>query len=226
VENLGQTERNKLFERFGRKYRATETIYEQGAAPDVCFIIQRGRVRLVTEVRSHERTLAVLKAGDLFGEEALLPRGRRGSTAIALTEVTALGLDANTFGALLTGNADVAGRMIGQLVQRLRLAEEQLENSMLSDPASRVVNTLLRVARISKKSTQGHSLPVSPLDLASRAGLDVDETKRTMQMLRDGGYVRVVQEQIEVPDLESLERLFRLLGRKEQIRGSLPPEGR
>lgn len=219
MDELGQTERARLLDRFGRRFAAGETIYAEGDPASACFLVQEGRVRLVKRIRSTERSLTVLKPGDLFGEDALLERTVRGASAVALTEVTALALDRQTFGVMVAGNPAVAGRLVEQLVRRLRDAEEQLENVMLSDHPSRVVNTLLRLAAESPPSPDGHVLAISPLELSSRVGLDVDAVKRAVQQLRDGGYLRIVEEKILLPDIEALRRLYQLLGVKEEVRG-------
>lgn len=217
MEELGQAQRQKLLQRFGRTFAAGVTIYAEGHEADACYIVQEGRVRLVKRIRSSERSLTVLKPGDLFGEDALLPKSLRSSSAVALTDLTVLALDRQTFSFLLVENVEVAGRLVQQLVRRLRDAEEQLENAMLRDHPSRVVNTLLRMA--GEAEGDGCELSISPLELSSRVGLDVDAVKRAVQQLRDGGYLRIADEKIVLPDLEALRRLYQLLGMKEEVRG-------
>ncbi len=222
MQELGRDERQRLFERFGRTYGAGDTIYDEGTPAQECFLLQDGRVRLVKHVRGAERSLTVLRPGDLFGEDALLPRAGRGAAAVALTDCEVLALDRRTFGVLLAGNPEVASKLVEQLVQRLRNAEEQLENAMLRDQPSRVVNTLLRLAAAVDRSPDGWVLLVSPLELSSRVGLDVDAVKKSVQQLRDGGYLRIVEERIILPDLEALRQLYGLLGQKEDVRGGFP----
>jgi len=146
----------------------------------------------------------------------------RSASAVALTDTTALALDRATFGVLLAGNPAVARRLVEQLVRRLRDAEEQLENAMLRDHPSRVVNTLIRMAQTTHQTQEGRVLALSPLELSSRVGLDVDAVKRAVQQLRDSGYLRIVEERILVPDLDALRRLYQLLGMKEEVRGGFP----
>ncbi len=221
MDDLGETERAKLFERFGRSFEAGTSIYAEGDTGDFCYLIQEGRVRLVKRIRSSDRSLTVLRPGDLFGEDAILAVGARGASAVALTDVSALALDRQTFGVLLSSNPEVGLRLVEQLVRRLRHAEEQLENAMLRDQPSRVVNTLLRLAAATTQSADGHVLSISPLELSSRVGLDVDAVKRAVQQLRDGGYVRIHDEKIILPDLGALRQLYDLLGMKEDVRGGL-----
>jgi CRP-like cAMP-binding protein len=219
MDELGAEERARLFERYGRTFASGAVLFAEGEPAETCFLLQEGRVRVVKRVRGSERSLTVLRAGDLLGEDALLPRATRTSTASALGQVSALVLDRRTFATLLAGNGAVAGRVVEQLVRRLRDAEEQLENAMLGDHPSRVVNTLLRLAAAAPPGPDGHVVALSPLELSSRVGLDVDAVKRVAQQLRDGGYLRIVDERIVLPDLDALRRLYVLLGKKEDVRG-------
>jgi len=221
MQDVGDSERAKLMERFGMSFDAGATIYAEGDPADRCFLIQDGRVRLVKRIRSAERSLTVLHAGDLFGEAALLTGSKRSAAAVALTEVNVLALDRQTFGDLVAGNAAVATRLVSQLVRRLRDAEEQLENAMLRDHPSRVVNTLLRLASEQTEGDEDTTVEMSPLELSSRVGLDVDTVKRAVQQLRDGGYLRIIEERIVLPDLAALRQLYELLGKKEEVRGGL-----
>lgn len=221
MEDLGEAERSKLFERFGRSFEAGAQIYAEGDEAEHCYLIQEGRVRLVKRIRSSDRSLTVLRPGDLFGEDALMTGTPRGASAVALTDVSVLALDRATFGVLLSSNPDVALRLVEQVVRRLRHAEEQLENAMLRDQPSRVVNTLIRLSAGVERSPEGHVLMISPLELSSRVGLDVDAVKRAVQQLRDGGYLRIHEEKIILPDLAALRQLYELLGMKEEVRGGL-----
>jgi CRP-like cAMP-binding protein len=220
MDELGATEKARLMERFGRSYAAGAPIYAAGEPADACFLVQEGRVRLVRHIRAEERSLTVLRPGDLFGEDALLPGARRSASAVALDAVAVLALDRRTFGTMLTSHPAVGTRLVEQLVRRLRDAEEQLENSMLRDHPSRVVNTLVRLAAGSAPTPEGYAVQVSPLELASRVGLDVDTVKKVVQQLRDGGYLRIADERVIVPDLETLRSLYRLLGMKEEVRNA------
>jgi CRP/FNR family cyclic AMP-dependent transcriptional regulator len=218
---LGDAERNRLVSRYGRKFPAGETLFREGDGAGEAFLLQEGRVRLLKHIRGVDRSLIVLKPGDLFGESALLDSAARSTTAVALTDGVALALDRETFRSLLVNYSAIAVRVMEQLVRRVRDAEDQIEILMLGSSQFKVVSTLLKLAwRSSETVTSAPiEIAVSPVELASRVGLDVDSVKRDVQRLRDQGYVRITGERIELPDIEALRRLHALLSTKDELRG-------
>jgi CRP-like cAMP-binding protein len=143
-----------------------------------------------------------------------------------------LAFDHATFDQVLATSAEVAGRVLGQLIRRLRDAEDQIEILMLRDGQSKVVVALLKLAQQEVASVPEDasapqvSLGLSPLELSAQVGLDVDTVKRIVAQLRETGHVRIQDERIEVPNLDTLRDLYGLLGIKDQLRGQAPSAGR
>ncbi len=218
---LGESERARLVQRFGRSFAAGDTLFRDNDPATEAFLLQEGRVRLLKHIRGVDRSLIVLKPGDLFGESALLDSAARTSTAVALTDGVALALDRQTFRSMIVNYSAIAIRIMEQLVRRVRDAEDQIEILMLHDSQFKVVSTLLKLAWRSAptESSAPLEIAVSPVELASRVGLDVDSVKRDVQRLRDQGYVRITGERIELPDLDALRRLHALLSTKDELRG-------
>lgn len=208
----------RLIQRFGRKYSAGQVIFQETDPGAECFILQEGRVRLVKRVRLVEKSLLILRPGDLFGESALLESAPRTSTAVAMTDVVLLALDAHTFETLMTSDSAVALRLVRLLVRRVREAEDQIENMLLRDNQSKIVNTLLKLCDERAATGQSPVFSLSPIELSSRVGLDVDAVKRGVAQLRDAQYLVISEEQITISDMEALRGLYRLLGMKEELR--------
>ncbi|MCS6856719.1 MAG: Crp/Fnr family transcriptional regulator [Sandaracinaceae bacterium] len=222
MHGLGQDERHRLFERFGQQHRSGQIIYTEGSDAQHCYLIHSGRVRLTKKVGGTEHGLLIVRGGGLFGEEALLPNTKRNASAMALSDVQLLALDRATLLSLFYARFEVALRFMEQLIIRIRLIEEQLENAWLQDPPLRVLNTLIHAA----SASEGKSLVnLSPMELASRAGIDVDMVKRTVLQLREAGYLRIAGEEIEIEDLQSLQELFELLCSKHSLRDALGGHG-
>lgn len=230
IESDAPSGADRLHARFGRRFEAGDVIFREGEDGSDAYLLEEGRVRLIKRVRGTERSLMVLKPGDLFGESALLPGALRSSTAITLSSGLALALDQATLQNLLERNPLVASRIVKQLVRRLRDAEDQIEIMMLADTQSKVVAALIKLAQQQAlEADNGYdgvrsvSLPISPMELSTRVGLDVDTVKRAVLELRESQYLKVEGERLEIPDIDALKRLFSLLGVKDEIRGE--PEG-
>src|SRR5450631_408256 len=181
-ESIGPQERARLLGRYGRRFVAGEAIFREGTPAREAFLLQEGRVRILKHVAMAERSLAVVKPGDLFGEGALLEGSTYGSTAVAMTEGVVLALDRQTFRTLLEGYPAVAIRAVDQLVRRLRDAEDQIEIMMLRGVQSKVTSALLKLAG---RATGNAELMISPVELSTRVGLDVEAVKRTVARLRE-----------------------------------------
>jgi CRP/FNR family cyclic AMP-dependent transcriptional regulator len=219
-DELPAAERERLVGRYGRRFVVGDNLFREGDPADEAFLLQEGRVRLLKRVRLVEKSLVVLKSGDLFGESALLDPSPRNSTAVALSDGLAVVLNRTTFRPMLENYPKIAIRLLEQLTRRIRDAEDQIEIMMVDDTNSKIVASLLKLAQ---PATSGQvELFVSPVDLSTRVGLDVDTVKSGVKRLREQGYLRIVGERVEIPDLEALRRLYLLLGTKEELRGEPP----
>jgi CRP-like cAMP-binding protein len=128
----------------------------------------------------------------------------------------ALALDRSTFRGLLENHPEVAARAIDQLVRRLRDAEDQIEIMMLQGVQSKVTSALLKLAGQASGTAE---LVISPVELSTRVGLDVETVKRAVLRLREKQYLRISGERIEITDVESLRRLYALLGTRDELAG-------
>ncbi|HLK39393.1 MAG TPA: Crp/Fnr family transcriptional regulator [Polyangiaceae bacterium] len=217
ADDIEPQERARLLGRYGRRFFSGDAIHQEGAAATEAFLLQEGRVRLLKRVAMADRSLGVVRTGDLFGEDALLVESTTyGSTAIALTAGVVLALDRATFRALLKTHPQLGSQAIEQLATRLRAAEDQIEIMMLRSVESRVTSVLIKLAGPTSGAAE---ITISPVELSSRVGLDVEAVKRTVQRMRDREYLRITGERIEIPDVEALRRLHSLLGAKDELAG-------
>ena len=215
---------DRLLARYGRRFSPGTVVFREGDPSDFVYLLQSGRIRLFKQVGAMERSLRVVRPGDLFGELALLEGSRRQSTAVALDEALALGFDNATFHQVAQTNPDVGLRVIDQIVRRLRDAEDQIEVLMVRDHQSKVVVALMKLAQREfgavDQSTGQVTLQISPLELSAQVGLDVEIVKRVVSQLRETGYVRIHDERVELSSIETLRELYSLLSIKDQLRGS------
>ena len=76
---------------------AGTTIFRQDEPGEDMFVISGGRVRLTLEGGGRAEEIAVLQAGDFFGELSLLGGNRRTATAVAVDDCILLRIRRDVF---------------------------------------------------------------------------------------------------------------------------------
>src|SRR5690606_16068972 len=211
----------RLLDRHGRQFSPGEVIFSDGEEAKEAFVLHQGRVRLIKRVGAAERGLRILRPGDLFGESALMNGAPRNQTAVALEEVIAVALDKDTFQQVLFSQPEGGARVLQQVIRRLRSAEDQIEILMVRDAESKVVVAPMTLGQQAQLDRPGGKveLSLSPMELSTHVGLDVDAVKRVVQRLRDAGYLHIVEENVEIPDVDAMTELVSLLEVKDQLAG-------
>jgi CRP-like cAMP-binding protein len=80
----------------GSVYASGEAVVRQGELGDCMYVIQAGEVEVVQASAGNDRCLAVLTAGDFFGEMAIFEREVRSATVRARGEARVLKVDKRT----------------------------------------------------------------------------------------------------------------------------------
>ena len=116
---LSDEDLNELAERLSRApFARGETLTREGADAHHLYMIMSGEVSVRVGGLDESCEVGRLKAGDFFGEMALLTGERRSASAIALTDVDCYRLDADSFRALLARHPDLAERVAQVLAER------------------------------------------------------------------------------------------------------------
>ncbi len=93
---------DELLRRFERiEAKKGEVIIREGAQGDYYYLIESGRCQVERMVGGVNLTLAELKSGDTFGEEALVSEAKRNATVTMKTDGALLRLSKQDFNALL-----------------------------------------------------------------------------------------------------------------------------
>ena len=93
---------DELLRRFERiEAKKGEVIIRERAEGDYYYLVESGRCQVERMVGGVNMTLAELKSGDTFGEEALVSEAKRNATVTMKTEGTLLRLSKQDFNALL-----------------------------------------------------------------------------------------------------------------------------
>ncbi len=117
-----------LPDKFIQTYQKSQVVFSEATSGKEMYIVYKGKVKLFTQQESGRRKLlANFKAGDFFGEMALVDDSPRSATAITDEDNTKLVvLDQNKFSYLLRHQPDFALVVMGKLCERLREANKLL----------------------------------------------------------------------------------------------------
>ena len=117
-------------------FKAGETIFNEHDRGDSLYVVETGAVRIwVVDEDVKEVTLAELKAGDFFGELAVLDRGERSSSATAIVDTHLHRLSSDDFQQFLMEHPDVSIDVICEIAARMRQT-----NLLVSQRTSRNIN--------------------------------------------------------------------------------------
>ena len=104
----------------GRLYKDGEIIVREGDSGDCMYVVQKGRVDVVTQSGNREIVLRSLARNDFFGEMALFERDLRTSTARAVGEARILTVDRRTFLRGISEDPSLARRMVRIMSHRIK----------------------------------------------------------------------------------------------------------
>ena len=94
-------------------------IFRQGDPGDKFYLIRTGRVRVFRQDAGLETELAVLQAGDDFGEMALFMEEPRSATVAALEETRLMVLSKEQFQSILRDFPNVTFAFVRQMSERI-----------------------------------------------------------------------------------------------------------
>ena len=111
-----------------RALAAGETLFSTGEPGDALYVVRTGQVELfLRDTAGQKIVLSVADPGDIFGELALLDRGARSATAVALVESDLLELSREDLLPLFQASPAVALRLLGAMGHMTRKADDLLK---------------------------------------------------------------------------------------------------
>jgi CRP-like cAMP-binding protein len=165
----------------------------QNEPGDALYVLVNGRAKAVLfGENGREMTLAVLRPGDFFGEMALFDGKPRSANVVAENDVVLLVLDRTTFMLHLEQHPQTAMRLLAEMAQRLRRANEIINNLALHDVTSRLTRTLMTLAEeAGEQQEEGILIRQRPTqqELANMVGTCRETISRALSSMARRGLV-------------------------------------
>ena len=194
---------------FIRSYPKDTMLFAEGESGPELYIIQKGSIRITKIVDDNEVLLALLQAGDIFGEMALLDNKPRSASAIANEDSVLMAVNRANFKGMVVEQPKVISRLTSSLAERIWNLNRQLRNTLIEDPVGRLYDSLvleLEKSRMDLTSRQSHVFGFGPNDLINMVGLAKDVGRRAIASLLESKDLTVVDNKLYSADISQVKK--------------------
>jgi len=141
-------------------YQENQIAFSQGDPADAIFYIQNGKIKLmVVSKQGKEAVIAIVGAGDFFGEGCLAGQPLRMATAVAMSVCAIVRLEKQGTIRVLHDEPTFSALFLSYLLSRNTRLEEDLVDQLFNSSEKRLARVLLLMANFGK---EGNPLPVIP----------------------------------------------------------------
>ncbi|QEN06167.1 Crp/Fnr family transcriptional regulator [Thiospirochaeta perfilievii] len=198
-----------IFKKFEVRYSANEMIFCEFEPGNEFYLIQSGSVRVVKVINDVEKTLDVLKAGEFFGEMAILENAPRSASIIAYEDCVLLEFNKNNFEMLMKGQPQLAFNLLKILSKRIFDQRRRFMTLTIDDLEVKLYDVLLML--IEKQTNFGVLRPNTVIDanisdIAHWAGIPENECKSVLEKIVSKNKIEILRDQIVVKKPDSLKR--------------------
>ena len=196
-------------DQFIRQYPKDTMLFAEGESGPELYIIQKGSIRITKIVDDNEVLLALLKAGDIFGEMALLENKPRSASAIANEDSVLMAVNRANFKGMVVEQPKVISRLTSSLAERIWNLYKQLRNTLIEDPVGRLYDSLvleLEKERLDLSSRSSHTFGFGPNDLINMVGLAKDAGRGAIATLLESKDLTVVDNKLYCSDVSQIKK--------------------
>ena len=174
-----------------RRFPAGAAVFEQGAPANTVFYVQDGQVKLaVVSPEGKEAVIAVLGAGDFFGEGCLAGQPRRMASASAMVASTLLRIPKAEMSRTLREEPTFSDRFIAHMLARNIRIEEDLIDHLFNSSEKRLARILLLLAGYGSADATPRDLPkLSQETLAEMVGTTRSRVNVFLNKFRKLGFI-------------------------------------
>ncbi|MDZ7707533.1 MAG: Crp/Fnr family transcriptional regulator [Trueperaceae bacterium] len=194
-----------------RAYPAGAVLFREGDVGEAVYLLRQGTVKLSkVDLGGHEKTLALLRPPEFFGEMAPLSEGTRSATAVAVENVEALLLFGDDFHRLMRDHPRVGLNVNTTLARRLRGMDDEAQVLSYKDAQGRVAYVLLQLHRagVVELSDGPPLIRLTHQELANMAGTSRETVTRALRALEAEGVIETRPKEILLTDTQGLEEVL------------------
>ena len=180
-----------------------DVLFDEGDAPDAIYVVTAGRIAIAiaNPIDKRESVVALMEAGDLFGEMGMLDDQPRSAMARALETSVVVAIPYAPVIKMFDEQPRLLWNVTRLLAQRLRAMDEALADSVFLDVTGRTAKRLLELA-----DGQDHfTLPVTQEELAGMVGASRERVNKAIASFIRLGWLEQRDRQYTITQRDRLE---------------------
>ena len=211
--DLDKTELGYISDKMvSKKFENGNLIFLEESEGKNLFFVVEGSVKVTRLSKDgREVILAMLNAGDFFGEMSLLDGEARSANVIALEKTEVLSLNRDDFLDVLHDYPEIAIQLLKEMTSRLRKSDRQIVSLSLSDAEKRIALCIVRFADEQGVIKNGQvTIPKIPIqqDIANMAGTSRETVSRAMSLLTEEKYIERNGKELKILNYKSFIKEF------------------
>ena len=181
-------------------------IFQEDDDADELFVVRSGRVAVGRRsVDGRESLVALMEAGDLFGEMPLFDQGTRSASARALEHSEVLGIPYGVVREALDENPQLLWEVVRLLAERLRNTDSALADAVFLDVTGRTAKRLLELAG----GEDDFHLPITQEELAGLVGASRERVNKSIAAFIRLGWIEQLDRRYRIVERERLAQRAR-----------------
>lgn len=211
-ESIGALRQFELpaFERFAKKYAPGQIIISEFEPGNTFYLIQRGAVQLVKYANGSTKNLDILKAGEFFGEMAILDNSPRSATCMAKTSVKCLEFSKENFESIVTGNAQLALNLLKLFCKRIYDQKRRFKILVIKDMQAKLADVFMLLDEMNppvNPNERSRNFNVTVSDIARWAGLSPEVTRDEINKFVEKRKIEIYDDRILVANIADMKRI-------------------
>jgi CRP-like cAMP-binding protein len=183
-----------------RALRRGDVLFSEGDEPDDLFVVVSGRIAMSNKsVDGRESVVALMEAGDVFGEMPLFDGLGRSTEARALEPSEVVAIPYAPIQEVYESRPTLLWSVVAMLSGRIRAMDAALADSVFLDVTGRTAKRLLELAGSSDEFT----MPVTQEELAGMVGASRERVNKAIAAF------------VKLEWIEQSERRYRITNRQQ-----------
>ncbi|WP_027467480.1 Crp/Fnr family transcriptional regulator [Deefgea rivuli] len=191
-----------------RHFISKQIIIEQGSRGDEMYAVIHGRLKVTRSNNDgREINLAILEGGEVFGELAMLDGAPRNASVEALEDGELLVLQRSTVDQYLAHHPHVMRSLITTLCERLRSANDLVQDTLFLPLPQRLAKVLRQLAQNHGDINEDGvriDLKMTQQDLANFVGASRESVNKQLSQWEEHGFLKMRSGYIQIIQIMQL----------------------